>query len=313
MSDKLDSMLEILSRLNSGQQITTSDMVESFNVCSRTIRRYIRSLCSAGFPVVFVNGAYRFADGYQLHKTSVTDDEMLSLALANNALKSSNTRFARGFDQLRARVAGRDMTVATPICSNDPVLVNDHAWFNKLHDAIRTRTPLVINYVASVSGLSSTRTIEPLYLFCSSEAWYLRAWCRADEANRTFAIDCIAALTSLPDDRFYCPPVDAEQELANSFGTYLDGDLVRIAIRFDREAAHRFQRRKWHRSQEAQANEDGSIVATFCVNGTEGVKRWLYQWLPHAEVLEPASLRDQVAQELGRAAKRHGKSREIKP
>ncbi len=313
MSDKLDSMLEILSRLNSGQQVTTNDMTESFNVCSRTIRRYIHSLCNAGFPIVFANGTYRFADGYQLLKASLTDDEMLSLALAKTALKPSNTRLAHGIDLLKARMSGHDISAATPLCSNNPVLENDGGYFRMLHGSIRTRTPLIISYTSSDNGQHITRTIEPLYLFCSSDAWYLRAWCRTDEANRTFAVDCITAISQLPDNRFYCPPIDAEEELSNGFGTYLDGEPVKIAIRFDREAAPRFQRRKWHKSQVVETGKDSSIVVTFCVNGIEGVKRWLYQWLPHAEVLEPATLRSQIAQELRHAAKRHGNTKVSKP
>jgi proteasome accessory factor B len=313
MPEKLDSLLEILSRLNSGQQVSTSDMMESFNVCSRTIRRYIHSLCNAGFPIVFVDGAYRFAEGYQLHKASLSDDEMLSLALARTALKPSNTRLAKSIDQLKDRITGNDLSAYTQLSTNNPVIKNGHEWFRTLHDAIRTRTPLVINYTSSGNNLSSTRTIEPLYLFCSSEAWYLRAWCRTDEANRTFAVDCITAITRMPDSRFYSPPVDAERELSDGFGTYLDGKPTKITIRFGQEVAPRFKRRKWHKSQEIQAGENGSIMVTFCVNGTEGVKRWLYQWLPHAEVLEPPELRAQVAKELRQAAKRHGRLKECNP
>lgn len=313
MSEKLDSLLEILSRLNSGQQVTTSDMMQSFNVCSRTIRRYIHSLCNAGFPILFVDGAYRFADGYQLHKASLTDDEMLSLALAQITLKPSNTRLAKGMDQLKDRIKGNDISAYTLLSTNDPVIGNDYEWFKPLHDAIRTRTPLIIDYTSSGSSLFSMRTIEPLYLFCSSEAWYLRAWCRTDEANRTFAVDCINTITLKPESRFYSPPVDTEQELSDGFGTYLDGEPTKISIRFDQEVASRFRRRKWHKSQEVQAGEDGSIVVTFRVNGTEGVKRWLYQWLPHAEVLEPPKLRTQIARELRQATKRHGQLKECTP
>lgn len=313
MSDKLDALLEILSRLNSGKRVTTADMTDAFNVCSRTIRRYIRSLCNAGFPIVYVDSAYRFADGYQLHKTSLTDDEMLSLALAKITLRSTSPRFAQSIDQLKTRVSGHNLSATMSLCSSNPILENDGGYFKTLHNAIRTRTPVIISYTSSGNGLTSTRTVEPLFLFCCSEAWYLRAWCRTDEANRTFAIDCITAVSLLPDNRYYSPPVDAELELSNGFGTYLDGEPVKITIRFDREAATRFQRRKWHKSQVVQENKDGGIVVTFCVNGTEGVKRWLYQWLPHAEVLEPVALRSQIAQELGQAAKRHGKIGRNKP
>ena len=42
--------------------------------------------------------------------------------------------------------------------------------------------------------------------------------------------------------------------------------------------------------------------------GTLEVKRWIYAWLPYAEVLEPAWFRKQVEKELGAALNHHARS-----
>jgi hypothetical protein len=43
----------------------------------------------------------------------------------------------------------------------------------------------------------------------------------------------------------------------------------------------------------------------FTANGMEGVRRWLYRWLPHVEVVAPDVLRDTVARELEIALMKH--------
>jgi hypothetical protein len=43
----------------------------------------------------------------------------------------------------------------------------------------------------------------------------------------------------------------------------------------------------------------------YTVAGTMEIKQWIYSWLPHAEVLEPAWFREQVEKELSASLERH--------
>jgi predicted DNA-binding transcriptional regulator YafY len=66
------------------------------------------------------------------------------------------------------------------------------------------------------------------------------------------------------------------------------------------------ERNRWHQSQIQRELPDGRLEVTFTANGIEGVKYWLYRWLPYMEVVAPHALRDAVAQELKIALKKHG-------
>lgn len=39
----------------------------------------------------------------------------------------------------------------------------------------------------------------------------------------------------------------------------------------------------------------------FRVNGLEGIRRWIYRWLPQVEVIAPPELREKMKEDLGKA------------
>jgi proteasome accessory factor C len=306
MSDKFNAMLHILAKLNAGLTVTTQVLTEELGVCPRSIRRYIRSLNTAGFPIIHIDGKYQFEEGYRLQKLALSDEETLSLALSRQLLASMGGKLTKGIDRIEERLLKRGSAQSVTILNTDPQIPKDLAVpFQEIHHAILARTVIQVCYRSSSDGSESMRIIEPLYLFCRESAWYLRAWCRNDEANRTFALDCILNITIMPNERFYCPPVDPEEELSGGFGTYLDGPPTKVVLRFDKTVVSRVARRKWHQSQEEQYGDDGSILLTFTVNGTLGIKRWLYQWIPDVEVLKPEALRLHVVKEVCKMSARH--------
>jgi len=67
--------------------------------------------------------------------------------------------------------------------------------------------------------------------------------------------------------------------------------MVTVVLRFMKEFASYIQRRKWHPSQQIKEFKDGSIEATFRVNGFKGIKPWMYRWIPYVEVVRPKKLR----------------------
>jgi len=54
---------------------------------------------------------------------------------------------------------------------------------------------------------------------------------------------------------------------------------------------------------------DGGCVCMYTVAGTVEIKKWIYSWLPYAEVLEPDWFRNRVQKDLSAALKHHARSR----
>jgi predicted DNA-binding transcriptional regulator YafY len=75
--------------------------------------------------------------------------------------------------------------------------------------------------------------------------------------------------------------------------------------RFSAAVAPRVAESRWHPSQEVETAADGTLTWQARVAGLHEVRIWLLGWGADVEILEPASLRAEVAEELDRAARQY--------
>ena len=87
-----------------------------------------------------------------------------------------------------------------------------------------------------------------------------------------------------------------EDFLRSSFGVF-QGEPRKVKIRFAPEAAGYIQEKVWHESQKIRPQKDGSILFEAEVAGTDEIKYWIMTWGAKAEVLAPASLREEIRRE----------------
>jgi proteasome accessory factor B len=86
----------------------------------------------------------------------------------------------------------------------------------------------------------------------------------------------------------------------------MDQDEVEVALRFAPNVASRVREATWHPTQLVEAAADGSLLWRATVAGTIEIRLWILSWGSDVEVLEPASLRDDVRRTLAAALQRYG-------
>jgi hypothetical protein len=89
------------------------------------------------------------------------------------------------------------------------------------------------------------------------------------------------------------------KQLSKGFGSFLDGDSVKVVVRFSQEIRPYVERKVWHPSQQSTELADGAGEEMhFVTTGVEAVKYWLYRWIPHVRIIEPEDLRLEMLDEL---------------
>jgi predicted DNA-binding transcriptional regulator YafY len=83
----------------------------------------------------------------------------------------------------------------------------------------------------------------------------------------------------------------------------IDGGEMAVRVRFAPQVAHLVGERSWHASQQLTVASDGSVELSLLASGETELLAWLYSYVPHVEVLEPASLRDAFRLGLQQALK----------
>jgi predicted DNA-binding transcriptional regulator YafY len=310
MSFKFDSMMIILNKVDGGETVTVQSLKEELGVSERTVHRYLETLQLSGYPLYFDRQLerYAFPEGYALKKPGLTFEEALALAVAKKMVGPLGEDLQRHLDQIGQKMAARPMAETPKIFVREDGRVKGGDHLEGLNRAALNFQRVELTYQALSSRKKTKRRVDPDYIFYQEGLWYLRGYCALREEFRTFALDQILSLKLL-DDHFVPRRRPEEEELSASFGSFLDGEVVEVILRFDPVIKGYIQRKKWHPSQREKELPDGRLEARFLVTGLAGISRWIYRWLPQVEVIAPKELREKMKEDLKKALAKYNKGK----
>ena len=222
-TDRLYAVVEEL-RAVAPRPRTARQIAERFEVSVRTIERDLTALLEAGVPIYATpgpGGGYALDPAHTLPPVNFTADEAAALAIA--LARPGSTPLA---DALRSAL--RKVVTAMPAAEAEAARRFAGRVHLMAHDSDVRPSParaieraLVDGRVVAMAyedrhGRATRRTVEPIALVGSGEAWYLVAHCRLRDAARVFRLDRIAAAevtTERAPERDYEPGPDLPAEL----------------------------------------------------------------------------------------------------
>ncbi len=162
--------------------------------------------------------------------------------------------------------------------------------------AIIEKRLLSITYHTAYSGETSQRTLEPYRLHNYMGAWHLLGYCLLRQCPRMFLLNRIENPKPLPK-RFSEPRFDPCAYLGDTFGIYKGNCSIKVSMRFSPSIARFIRDELWHKEQEISETADGGLILSLPVSDLTEIKRHALKYGTQVEVLEPAELRRQVAEE----------------
>jgi len=313
ISEKVIRLLEIYTLIAQKQFPSIDSLVERFQVSKRTVFRYLE-LINIIDPVEYdrEREGYKFTNGDRIKKLMLSDEEFQALLAAGESVSKLGKPFKVNFQSLVARMFTFGGKV--PEKEKSPIVIKapDAIFSEKIEgilkvllSCIQEKRAVDINYKARLSKEVTKRTVDPYVVVLYEGIWILVGFCHLRKMIRSFALDRIIDIqernlyfTSQPD-------FDLKAYLSSPWGI-IDGKEARVTVRFKKEVSDYILRKdKWHPSEKRTILPDGGVELTFTVAGTEEIKRWIYSWLPHAEVVRPQWLRKQIQKELSASAVNH--------
>lgn len=139
----------------------------------------------------------------------------------------------------------------------------------------------------------------------TTRSLYLIGYDETRGALRTFKIERLRDLVLTPETFEPEPGAAVEETLGRAWDMIADQPEVEVVLRFAPGVAARVAETTWHPSQLVTTEADGSLTWRARLSGTIEVRLWALSWGADIEVLEPASLRDDVAATFRRAVLRY--------
>ena len=320
----------ILRDLESSRRVTIDDLAERTGVSTRTIRRDLEALQSAGFPLfdevhdgkkywTLEQRAFR-----RLDDTGFTLAEMTALYFSRSLVEClAATPFQRdvrsAFDKLAAALTpgmrqfldrlplvmqakaepGTQSLMdepATPATASRQSAPRS-ARVAQLLDATLHHRRAVMRYHSFSSNREKEYLIEPYRLVFAQGGLYVVAFVPEYTQLRTFAMERILSL-SVTEERF--EPIDLPADaFAHSLGVN-QGTPERVEIVFESRIARYVKERTWHSSQQTEEAVDGTLTMTLNVCNDWALRSWILGFGPQARVLSPPELVRQILDEADR-------------
>jgi predicted DNA-binding transcriptional regulator YafY len=307
---RADRLVAILLLLQRREQVTAAEVAAELEISTRTARRDLEALGLAGLPVYSLpgrHGGWRLAGGGRTDLSGLSAAEAQALfvvagpsAGATPELKAALRKLVRALPEpLRtpAERAGSTMVVDQLGWGERPSARRAPPLLDQVRDAVVNGRQLRLDYTSRV-GETSSRLIEPLGLAAKAGTWYLVA--DTPSGLRTFRVDRIASAqpTGLPA----CVPGGFDLSQAWALITDRVEELrtpvvARALVRPESMRMVAFV--MGHRVRIGSALPDGRVEVELRGHHLRELVADVGGLGSAVEVLEPAELRDELAQ-LGR-------------
>ena len=160
--------------------------------------------------------------------------------------------------------------------------------------AALTGEELRFSYQGLADRAPRERTVEPLYVACIRGTWYLRARDVRSGQRRTFHLGRMSDVQPTTRRFVPLPRVEAEADFEHALGAFADRPPVRVVLRLHGVAARSAREHRWHSSQRLRVLAPQEVEVELNVSDTPDLLQDVLCWGQDAEVLEPASLRQEV-------------------
>ncbi len=311
-------LIQRLARSHYG--VGLDDLATELDCVRRTVYRDLDALMAAGFPVVSERRdgrvLYRFLDTFQWGSVPFTPDEILSLAFGEDLLRAlEGTVFhdsiRSALDKIRSSLGPELSEYLARLGETFRVLPGPHGRYAEmrdtiraLHDAVLGQERVRVRYRTGRSGQERAREIDPYRVWYRAGALYVVGLDHLSDEIRTFAVGRILELEPLGTRFEVREDFDFDAYVGSAFGVIPETPTA-VHIRFDPRWAHWVAERTWHPSQTIETLDSGHLELRMEVGAAADLRTWVLSFGSGAEVLEPATLRDEVRRELEAGAARY--------
>lgn len=310
---QLQRTLRILQRLATHAEVTVEELHDLFDgrESVRTLQRTLQRIQEANIPVRVRAGAhnrqyYSLDGGFRFTPDLLTADEALAAVLLAPfrevfAGTQIGDDIAGAFEKLGQLLPPDSVAVPGAFAGG-----SGGADFLLLHqpgradlagraDILRALfTGIIRREAVRVQYQRKRYLLHPYSLLLHNGGLYIIGRVPPHSDNIFLALPRFAKAERTGEYFERDPAFSLAGALKDNFGIWYEPP-VNVSIRFDATVRGSIEHRRWHASQKLAEGKDGSLTLTMRIGPSRELIAWILRWGEFAEVLAPASLRQQVA------------------
>lgn len=289
---QISRLFKIIYILLEKKSITAGELAEQFEVSVRTIYRDIDALCQAGIPIYASQGkggGISLIDKFVLDKSLLSEKEQDKILLALQSLSAVQyPELDEVLLKLSSLFKKSNINWIEVDFSNWGSDKKQKEVFSLIKDAILEQLVITFSYF-NVSGEKSHRKVEPFKLLFKDKSWYLQGYCLQKTACRTFKISRMTNIHITEESCMHQNP----QELMTKSADEAAREQINLTLKISPEGAYRVY--DDFGEENIKKNTDASYTVIISMPGGEWIYNYLFSFGTMLEVIEPQSVRDEIA------------------
>lgn len=303
--ERLSRLLRIINLIQSNPGIKARELAERCETSERTIYRDLEVLHAANIPVVNEGKGkgYTFLGNFKLYPINWAEDEynafkMLPLLLQK---KFQSDAFHRAYEKVMAahsaeKIEREDLisNISKVIQSGrSPGAAKEKKLLPIISEAILSNRTIDTIYHTQSRNKTTKRKIDPYYLVPRNSRLYIIGYCHLKKDFRTFRLSRFQHVKIL-DQTFTRDQLSLEKYLEHTWSVIRGDKQIHFKVKFSQNVARYIKEEDFNVMPKLTDLPDGGLLFEVTVNDEREFLRWLRQYGPDAEILEPIQYRDQM-------------------
>lgn len=169
-------------------------------------------------------------------------------------------------------------------------------------ESIKNGHKIRFNYQSFSKSTPSIFSIEPLLVVENRNRWYVMGYHKESDMVRTFGLDRIEQLESLPEKIKNPFPFDYDKYFQNTFGiTYLENEPEVIELSFDSSFGNYIKNLPIHSSQTVLVDNEEELRIRLQLIINVDFLNLIYSYTGRVRIISPTHLKETVLNEYQRA------------
>ncbi|MBE3555388.1 MAG: WYL domain-containing protein [Thermicanus sp.] len=308
MSDRLARLFRIVTLIQSTPGVTAKELAERCETTERTIYRDLEILSKAGIPFSSMGRGrgYQFQSHFSLYPLDWTDEEALAFSMLPSVMNQLKDLLPKEFLSAYEKVMAvyykekkRRQDIITQmmdVIQMGTIALNqerENHMLIPIVESILKQKRIQAVYHTQSRNETSLRLIDPYYLIPREFRLYLLGFCHIKNGMRIFRVSRFKEINVL-EEKFEKNEFNVRRYMENTWSIERGDDMIPFKVRFSPDVARYVKEEEFYLSPKMTDLEDGSLLFEVVVNKDQEFLRWLYQYGPKAEILEPAYYREKM-------------------
>ncbi|WP_284035636.1 WYL domain-containing transcriptional regulator [Neobacillus sp. 114] len=304
--ERLIRLLTIINKIQASPGIKARELAEICETSERNIYRDLEVLSAANIPLTNEGHSkgYRFIGNFKQYPLNWDEEELKAFTLLPALLseKYKTKAFISAYEKVMATHIAEQVERKTLLSDISRVIQSgkkpsttstENDLLPLFSDAVLSSRTIEATYHTQSRNKTTTRKIDPYFLTPRKDRLYIIGYDHKSNEIRTFRLSRFHNVKVL-NQKFTKDDINLEKYLQNTWSILRGEKLIRFKVKFSKDVARYVKEEEFNVTPKLTDLHDGSLLFEVTVNDEREIIKWIMQFGPDAEIIEPREVRTEM-------------------